>query len=560
MKKILSLSLLMLSIATLTAAQTKKASLLYKLATTTAKNDGGFNKKNLFTETDTIASLNSKAIPVLSIFAGLKLNTSAALEIAESKPNSLQVQIPFKAYKNFTLSLAKQKLNNNNNFSFGTLKGNHIKTKVGGENGVHYRGYIEGDSTSIASISFFKDGSVMALFSNSTGNFIVGKMGNQKGDYIIYNDRNMRVPQNIQCATSDKEIMGKPLTNNFPLPSTGEAPPATLCKKVMLYWEGDYELYNYNFSANLTAAQNYMEGLFNQFAAMYQNEGIIVEAGEMNVWTTNDPYRNSPSINGLTDFKTYWNTAGNTFNGDMAHLIAGGRTNNGGIAYILGFFCSDKSYSYAYSNVWGFYNSVPTWSWDVEVVTHETGHNFGSQHTQWCGWNTGPGGTCGAIDNCYTLESGGGCSTCPSTTDTAHLPAGWQGTVMSYCHLSYIGINLANGFGPLPQNVIRNAVSGGACLNSLISVTATPQPICNTNDGAVILTYNSNNLGTSPYTYLWTPGNYTTKNITGLNTAGTYQVNITDHAGCSTSLSANVKALSKPGKLEKTNCCHACLL
>jgi hypothetical protein len=40
-----------------------------------------------------------------------------------------------------------------------------------------------------------------------------------------------------------------------------------------------------------------------------------------------------------------------------------------------------------------------------------------------------------------------------------------MGTVMSYCHLrSGIGINLAYGFGPLPQEAIRNTVNNAGCL------------------------------------------------------------------------------------------------
>jgi hypothetical protein len=36
---------------------------------------------------------------------------------------------------------------------------------------------------------------------------------------------------------------------------------------------------------------------------------------------------------------------------------------------------------------------------------------------------------------------------------------------MSYCHLkSGIGVDLVNGFGPLPQALIRRTVSGASCL------------------------------------------------------------------------------------------------
>jgi hypothetical protein len=125
----------------------------------------------------------------------------------------------------------------------------------------------------------------------------------------------------------------------------------------------------------------------------------------------------------------------------------------------------NRTNAYGYTNIDGLYNNVPSYSWDVEAVTHEMGHNLGSRHTHWCGWNTGAGSTCGAIDDCATVETITSCASCGSTTVTnPTAPAGFKGTVMSYCHLrSGIGINLANGFGPLPQAVIRNTVNGASC-------------------------------------------------------------------------------------------------
>ena len=42
----------------------------------------------------------------------------------------------------------------------------------------------------------------------------------------------------------------------------------------------------------------------------------------------------------------------------------------------------------------------------VEVMAHETGHNFGSNHTQACVWPSLPGGNIGAIDSCVDAEQG----------------------------------------------------------------------------------------------------------------------------------------------------------
>jgi hypothetical protein len=46
--------------------------------------------------------------------------------------------------------------------------------------------------------------------------------------------------------------------------------------------------------------------------------------------------------------------------------------------------------------------------------------------------------------------------------------------------------------------------------------------------------------GTTPYTYYWTPGGYTTAHVTGL-AAGTYSITITDSHGCSQTLTENLQ-------------------
>jgi hypothetical protein len=86
------------------------------------------------------------------------------------------------------------------------------------------------------------------------------------------------------------------------------------------------------------------------------------------------------------------------------------------------------------------------------VITHEMGHLIGSRHTHACVWN----GNNTAIDGCAG-----------STEGTCSLPGNPPegGTIMSYCHITGVGINFNLGFGSQPGNVIRNTVNGsGNCL------------------------------------------------------------------------------------------------
>jgi hypothetical protein len=119
------------------------------------------------------------------------------------------------------------------------------------------------------------------------------------------------------------------------------------------------------------------------------------------------------------------------------------------VLLLLNSICGE--FNYAYSDVNITYSSVPTYSWTVNVITHEFGHSLGSPHTHSCSWN----GNGTAIDGCGP-EAGyveGNCAQAPIPNSVT------KGTIMSYCHLvSGVGINLANGFGPQPAALIQNRV------------------------------------------------------------------------------------------------------
>ncbi len=403
---------------------------------------------------------------IVSDFINLDVDRAAALNIYSSKPGLISIRIPF-SRGDFLLYLAEQPINEAGNFSFGIIE-NGERKKITVNQGLHYRGYVEGDPSSMACISIFDNGEMMGVFANKEGNYNIGRVDNGRGGYVVYNSGRMVHPPQTPCATSEipagENAVNNTIAVSSSLPANPLDAPTLLCNKVRNYWEADYKLYANNFSSNLTNTKNYLTGLFNVMSSVYQNEGIKVELSSTYVWTTPDPYTQTNSTSALNTFKARWNSLGNNFNADYAHLIAGAPTNNGGIAFLLINDQCNRAYAYAYSNVYANYQAYPAYSWDVEVVSHETGHLFGSHHTHWCGWNTGPSGTCGSIDNCAAQEAST-CSTCPTTTNINSLPPGFQGSIMSYCYLlSGVGVNLANGFGQLPQATIRGCINAATCL------------------------------------------------------------------------------------------------
>jgi len=398
---------------------------------------------------------------------------------------------------------------------------------------LHYQGSIRGTAKSIATISVFANGEVMALFAGGEGNYVLGKVEDNSGLYVFYNDKDFKVAHDTKCGVDDYAAYTKNARQNVGNKTTA----AYECNKVSLYWEADFALYK-NKTSSITNTQNYLIGMFNNIQALYRNERVAIELKTVYVWTVNDAYDSTTSSAALNDFRSKWNAKGDTFNGDLAMLMAIDPGGLGGIAY-LDVLCT-RNFSYAYGDINGNYQTIPTYSWDVEMPTHEIGHNFGSHHTHWCGWNTAGSGTCGSIDNCTTQESVSGCSTCYYVYDNALPATSWKGTIMSYCHLVSRGIDLANGFGPLPGDVLRTNAASSTCLASVISAKLTQTPICK-GKGAITLTYDttgvgtgiggSRNFGTPMYTYSWSNGS-TAQNLTSLSLAGIYTVTITDSNGC----------------------------
>ena len=298
--------------------------------------------------------------------------------------------------------------------------------------GAQYRGIIKGDFSSLVAFSFF-DNHISGIISTKTaGNIVLSNLKNSS-THVIYRDKNLKIANPLNCATPDADA---PIS----MPE-GPAAAAAIDPCVRVYIEADFEMYEDEGGAVQAADQ--IVGFFNVSSTIYFNEGITDIISEIYVWTSADPYPTTSSGDALEYFKDYRVL----FNGDLAHLVTYDDENLGGVAYVPA-LCSD--YTYAYSNIYNFYSDFPTYSWTVDVFTHEMGHNLGSPHTHSCSW---PGG---AIDNCYTPE--GGCDPGPEPTD--------GGTIMSYCHLTGYGKNFALGFGPLPGALIFDEVNDAGCLGA----------------------------------------------------------------------------------------------
>lgn len=387
--------------------------------------------------------------------------------------------------------------------------------------GRHYRGIVEGSSRSIAAISIFEDGLMGVIETAEQGNMVLGALEGEghKGRYILYRTGDVASPPAFECGVSQLEDVTNSLRN---LNEHLQAPAGRSGGNcVRVYLECDYDMYLEKGSVQNTI--DHIAGLFNVVAAIYQNESVEVVISEAFVWQSPDGYPTNSTSEALKTFRT----ARPNFNGDLAHLVSRGAPAGGGIAWVDA-LCS--SYSYAYSYIYSGYNELPAYSWSVNVITHEMGHNLGCWHSHDCSWDVNGDGTAAeAIDGCGETAGYPGNGSCP----TAPLPNG-GGTIMSYCHLvGGVGIDMSKGFGPLPGDKIRFEVSNASCLSACstcshtASISKADVRCTGTATGSATATASG---GTAPYSFKWSTG-ATTSSISGL-AAGTYSLSVTDASGC----------------------------
>lgn len=372
------------------------------------------------------------------------LNNEKKNQLMISKSEYIELSIPF---QNKVVSLLLYRVN-------PTAEGFHVDTdkrkNIGYEKGLFYRGIIKGDSKSIASFNFF-NGECNGVFSNAIfGNVVVGKLkkpGNINR-YIIYSDAKMNVINSFDCHVKENELL--PNANV----SSAKSVLSTRCASI--YFEIDYDLYTTNNSSEIETT-NWLTSVFNNIQTLYDNDGISVAIKSVFIWTSQDPYNGI----GTTSYEYLTAFGANTpfFDGDLGQLVGIDPGGLGGVAIAINGLCSQNNYSYSDVNV--EYENVPTFSWTIQVMTHELGHLLGSPHTHGCYWN----GNNTAIDGCGPTADA---SYTEGNCEIGPLPAESEGgTIMSYCHLvSGIGINLANGFGPQPAALILDTVNNSSCLST----------------------------------------------------------------------------------------------
>lgn len=419
------------------------------------KGSSQFKDINLFTSAGDAVN-DPSLLELASGVTKLTIDNSALASLLREAPETMTFNIPV-GDGNVQLELKKVNIFDKN-FRLTSINNGVIKQEPFNP-GIHYKGIIKGDQSSIASISIFEE-SVMGIISDAYGNYNLGSVkdadGNFTSDYIYYNEADMVKKNDFKCDVDGKDDKMRLYSESL-APMHGNGNPngtdAVTDTTIRVFFLCDYQMYRDN-NNNLNTTANFVSGMFNSVITIYNNENIKTNISEIRVYTSQDPYTSS---NSEVILKAFGSDIQDNFYGDLAHLLSTRTDGLGGIAWIdvlcIPYQEQFQAGRYAYSNIENNYMNYPIHSWTVNVVAHEMGHNLGSNHTHACAWPTGPGGSVGAIDSCYFAE--GNCF----SGKRARL----NGTIMSYCHLEG-SVSLSAGFGQYPGDTIRARYRNADCL------------------------------------------------------------------------------------------------
>ncbi len=211
----------------------------------------------------------------------------------------------------------------------------------------------------------------------------------------------------------------------------GEPP----CRVATIALESDWEFTNDVFDGDPDAAAAYAITLCGGISEIYtSNLNVRFQVGFLRTWASDsDPYFCDDSL--LDQFRAEWTANMEDVDRTIAHLLSGCRTTSyGGVAW-LSVLCN-TNYGYGVSAYLdGFFpqpleNNNPN-NWDLMVMAHELGHNFGTLHTH--------DGFFPTLDDC----GNGDCT------------GAENGTIMSYCHICEGGLaNIELNFHPQVREVI----------------------------------------------------------------------------------------------------------
>src|SRR5690606_7640907 len=127
----------------------------------------------------------------------VSINTDVINDIVRNKYESISLSIPYRG------GVIPVELFRTDIFNSDFHVSSDRQTDISYEKGVHYRGIINGDQTSLVSFNFFKNEVNGIASSVALNNLVIGKLRNSDTNYIVYSDAQMNVLNDFACHVKD---------------------------------------------------------------------------------------------------------------------------------------------------------------------------------------------------------------------------------------------------------------------------------------------------------------------------------------------------------------------
>lgn len=260
---------------------------------------------------------------------------------------------------------------------------------------------------------------------------------------------------------------------------------ATSILEATIAMEGNYEFFlmfksnkndpndNVDNQKAIAKSTEYMLQVMSMASLVYQREvNITLKIGNVDLYAdkNKDPYfsvYNQILTAKLERMRSAWSARG-AVKRTVVSLFTNLRAQPSnsviaGIAYTgspaSGVVCNTYQGYNALGMIGSFEYPTMNFTTDVNVASHEIGHNFSSPHTHNCYWDP-------PLDTCLTKETDPGTDACIQSGALRRIK--YDGDIMSYCHLR--GASVLH-FHPRVKQLIRTAAMQASCITSATKPT-----------------------------------------------------------------------------------------